>query len=284
MTTPGASTPDSSRFGGKIVLLGRPCDNTSTAANVLTDAGINLAAVILADPEFSPGQDPAAHGPCPLYRAPSPQRTRRLLEHLQPDLVIAACYPWRLSHRARSAARCGVLNIHPSPLPRGRGPDPVFWAYRNGERDTGVTVHLMDDGLDSGPILTQQRVVVPEDTDADTLERHLFGLGATMTAGLVSNVLSGDASFFPQDDTTATYQAAPSAQDWIISPLLPAAWAWRFARGVEPLHGPLMVQTEGKLVPVRRAISWSEHGSPPDELPVGAIPVRFRPGWVVFEE
>ena len=164
---------------------------------MLQDAGINLAAIILADPVAAPGQDPEEDGHCPVYRASSPLTTRRLLERLQPDLVIAACYPWRLSGRARAAARCGVLNIHPSPLPYGRGPDPVFWVYRLGERETGVTVHLMDDGLDSGPILAQQRIVVPDDLDAVTLEQHLFEIGARVTAGLAPRVLTGDASFAP---------------------------------------------------------------------------------------
>jgi hypothetical protein len=118
--------------------------------------------------------------------------------------------------------------------------------------------------------------------NAVTLERHLFEIGASLTASLLAPILDGHATSFPQDDRAATYQPAPSAHDWIISTLLPADWAWRFARGVEPLQGPLMVHTRGHLLPVRRAIAWGEHGDPPDESPAGAFPVRFRPGWVVF--
>lgn len=283
MTATGASTPNVAQPTSTIVLLGRPCGNTSAALSVLQDAGVELTAVILADPASTPHEEPAARDRCPVYRAPTPRATGRLLESLRPDLILAACYPWRLSAQARAAARCGVLNIHPSPLPHGRGPDPVFWVYRHGVHDTGVTVHLMDDGLDSGPILAQQRLAVPEKLDAVTLERHLFATGASMAASLVSRVLAGEVAAVPQDDLAASYQPAPAAHDWIISPLLPAAWAWRFARGVAPLRGPLTVHTGGDLVPVRRAITWGEHGDPPDELPAGALPVRFRPGWVVFE-
>lgn len=283
MTTSGASTPPQPSPRHKILLLGRPCGNTSTVAAVLQDAGIDLAAIILADPASASGQDPEEDGCCSVFRATSPLVTRRLLERLQPDLVIAACYPWRLSGRARTAARYGVLNIHPSPLPYGRGPDPVFWVYRLGERETGVTVHLMDDGLDSGPILAQQRIVVPDDLDADTLEQHLFEIGAMVTAGLTARVLSGDAAATPQDELAATYQPAPGVPDWLISPLLPAVWAWRFSRGVEPLHGPLSVQVQGRIVPVRKAISWGEDGSPPIYPPSGTMTIEFRPGWVVFE-
>ena len=284
MTTSGASTPSVSHPPGNIVLVGRPCGNTSAVLTSLHDAGIDLAAVILADPAATPQQRPVGHDGCTLYRSPSPRATRRILENLRPDLVIAACYPWRLSHRARAAARRGVVNIHPSPLPYGRGPDPVFWAYRHGERATGVTVHLMDDGLDTGPILAQQRGAVPADSNAVTLERQLFEIGARLTTSLLPQILTGNAAAVPQDHLAATYEPASTAHDWIVSPLLPAAWAWRFVQGVTPLHGPLMVLTQGQLVPVRRAISWGEHGDPPGDLPAGAISIRFRPGWVVFEE
>jgi methionyl-tRNA formyltransferase len=155
--------------------------------------------------------------------------------------------------------------------------------YRNGERETGVTIHLMEDGLDSGPILAQQRLPVPEGLHAAALEQHLFEIGARMAADLLTHVLAGNAVPIPQDNQAATYQPAPSAHDWIISSLLPAAWAWRFAQGVQSLHGPLKVQTGGRLVPVWRAISWSDHGAPPDPLPAGTIPIQFHPGWVVFE-
>ena len=282
MTTSGASTPSVAQPTSNIVLLGRTCGNTSAVLTVLREAGIKLAALILADPESAPRGDLEAADQWSVHRAPSPHATTRLLESLRPDLIIAACYPWRLSRRARAVARCGVLNIHPSLLPHGRGPDPVFWVYRHGERGAGVTVHLMDDGLDTGPILAQQRLAVPDGMDAVMLERHLFEDGARMVASMIPHVLAGNAVSSPQDDLAATYQPAPSVHDWIISPLLPAAWAWRFVKGVEPLQGPLAVHARGHLVPVRRAIAWGEHGDPPDELAAGALAIRFRPGWVVF--
>jgi methionyl-tRNA formyltransferase len=283
MTTTGASTPSDTQTTANIVLLGQPCGNTSAVLAVLQDAGVNLAALILADPGSAPCENPTASDESAPLRAPSPRAATRLLEHLQPNLVIAACYPWRLSRRARATARCGVLNIHPSLLPQGRGPDPVFWVYRHGVTETGVTVHLMDEGLDTGPILAQQRVAVPAALDAVTLEEQLFAAGARLAAGLVPQVLAGTAVATPQDARAATCQPAPAFSDWIISPLLPAAWAWRFVQGVAPLHGPLVVHSQGEYVPVRRAIAWGEDGEPPADLSAGAIPVQFRPGWVVFE-
>lgn len=283
MTTPRPSTPIAEQAAPTIVLLGQPCGNTSLTAAILHDASVELAATILADSTATPAGQQLEPGRYSIYRAATPRATRRFLEHIRPDLVIAACYPWRLSRRSRAASRCGIMNIHPSPLPHGRGPDPVFWVYRNGERETGVTIPLMDDGLDTGPILAQQRWAVPDTMDAVSLERHLFEVGAEMTAHLVAGVITGAAHVLPQPDLAVTYQPAPTAHDWIISPLLPAAWAWRFAKGVEPLQGPLTVQTRGQLVPVRRAIAWDACGIPPDGRPAGTITVQFQSGWVAFE-
>lgn len=267
----------------RVVLLGRPCASTAAAGTALRQAGIALAGVILAAPpdqadaELQPGDDVVIH------RASSPASVQRALGDARPDLVIAACYPWRLGRRARAHSRSGVLNIHPSLLPQGRGPEPVFWAYRHGARETGVTVHLMDDGLDAGPILAQQRATIPDGLDAVTLEYNLFVTGANLAASLAPAVLAGRAPGTPQVASAASYQPAPAASDWIISTLLPAAWAWRFTQGVAPLGGPLAVHTQERLVPVRRALAWAEDGEPPADLPPGALTVRFRPGWVAFE-
>lgn len=282
MTTPGASTPGVDEPASKVVLLGRGCGNTATAQAVLQQRGIDLAAVVLADQQDTPAQVPGGPGSLPTFRVAAPRATTRLLQDLRPDLVIAACYPWRLSRKARAAARCGILNIHPSPLPHGRGPDPVFWVYRHGEQETGVTIHLMDDDLDSGPVLAWQRLAVPAASNVVALEQHLFARGAHMAAGLAPEVLEGNAVAVPQDNLAATYNPAPGVADWAISPLLPAAWAWRFVQGVAPLHGPLAVHTRGELVPVRSAIAWGERGDPPAQLPAGAFLVQFRPGWIVF--
>ncbi|MCA9877178.1 MAG: hypothetical protein KC442_05340, partial [Thermomicrobiales bacterium] len=140
----------------------------------------------------------------------------------------------------------------------------------------------MDDGFDSGPVMAQQCVTVPDGLDAVALEHDLFVTGAKLAASLIPAVLAGRALGEPQAAAAASYQPAPAASDWIISPLLPAAWAWRFTQGVAPLGGPLVVHTQGTLIPVRRALAWAEQGDPPAGLPAGVLAVRFRPGWVTF--
>ena len=73
----------------------------------------------------------------------------------QPDVLLVFGFNWRLSPDVLAVPRLGALNIHPSALPKYRGPSPVLWAIRNGDPCMGLTVHRMTDRIDAGPILAQ---------------------------------------------------------------------------------------------------------------------------------
>lgn len=107
-----------------------------------------------------------------------------IIRNRQMTLAVGACFPMKIPSILRDALEYGVLNIHPSLLPKLRGPDPVAHAYRLGLEETGVTIHLMDDGWDSGPILAQQRVRIPQDRTAAQLEADLARIGGRMVGSL----------------------------------------------------------------------------------------------------
>src|SRR4051794_39401379 len=79
-----------------------------------------------------------------------------LLASVEPDLVVCKGFPWKIPPAALAVPRLGWLNGHPSLLPRHRGPLPVAWAIREGDEEIGITFHLMDAELDTGPILAQR--------------------------------------------------------------------------------------------------------------------------------
>lgn len=93
-----------------------------------------------------------------------------LLRAYEPDLGLCTGYRWRIPPEALAVPPLGIVNGHPSLLPRYRGPYPVAWAVRNGETEIGMTYHLMDEGFDTGPVLAQQAIPLPEDaTSLDAL-------------------------------------------------------------------------------------------------------------------
>lgn len=265
------------------LFLGHDCPPTAAAWRSACQAGVQPEGVLLAG---QPGTCATLAAETPLTWVRSVSETAAIVQQLQPDVVIAACYPWRLPQAVLEIPLLGILNIHPSLLPLGRGAEPVFWTLRRGEPISGVTVHLMDRGLDTGPVIARQEVTVPPGVRATTFEEELMALGGRLIAAALPALLSGELVPMPQREEYTTFAPHPSPADWLISPLLPAAWAWNFARGVAPLGGPLAVTTGGEIIPVRDALAWSPN-EPMAERTVdegdGKLRVRFSPGWVRFQ-
>ena len=96
----------------------------------------------------------------------------RLLRAYEPDLAICTGFPWLLSQETIDVPRLGIVNGHPSLLPRYRGPFPIAWAVRNGETEIGMSFHLMDAAFDTGNVLAQKPIPISDDeTDATLFER-----------------------------------------------------------------------------------------------------------------
>ncbi len=272
----------------RLVFLGQSCGATAAALAVLLEGDVGVSAVVLAGEHGAGPGEPvqlAAEVGVPLVRVRSAAEVGGVLQRYGPAAAVAACFPWRLPRAAREAPPLGILNIHPSPLPLGRGPEPVFWTLRRGEREAGATVHRMDAGFDTGPIVAQDTMTVPEGIRAPELEHRLMARGARLLIEALPALASGELLARPQPASGGTYAPTPSSADWVMTPLLPAAWAWRFARGVAPLGGPLAVVAGGEAIPVADALAWSPDEWAPhlvvyegDDL----VRVRFTPGWVRF--
>ncbi|MBA3644027.1 MAG: hypothetical protein H0W59_08180 [Chloroflexia bacterium] len=204
---------------------------------------------------------------------------------LRPDLIVVACFPWRLPVALLALPRFGAVNVHPSLLPVGRGPEPVFWTLRRGERQTGVTLHQIDAGFDTGPVLARATLPVPFGVRAPALEQQLMALGGDLLVDVLPRFEEGSIAPIPQDASAATVAPVPEAADWLVPTTLPAAWAYAFARGVAPLGGPLTlaVGATRRSYPIYDALAYT--AAEPMTEPVvverpGVIRVRFRPGWV----
>lgn len=109
------------------------------------------------------------------------------------DLLVVYGFNWRVPRDARDVLRLGALNVHTSLLPRYRGPAPVLWAIRNGDPETGVTVHGMDDGFDTGPLLAQvDGVRIEEEVAPDGLAELLRPAIGTALAQALEKVQRGE--------------------------------------------------------------------------------------------
>jgi len=127
------------------------------------------------------------------------------LADLKPEVIVASAFGQLLPQSVLNIPSLGCLNVHPSLLPKHRGPSPVAAAILNGDETTGVTIMLMDRGLDTGPILAQQQISIsPEDTTG-TLSAKLAQLGADLLVQTLPLWLSGGLTPQPQDDHIASH-------------------------------------------------------------------------------
>ncbi len=175
------------------------------------------------------------------FRDPS---TVEALAAYAPDAICVACFSRRLPIEVLRLPRLGCLNVHPSLLPDNRGPDPLFWTFWRGDPTTGVTVHLMDEGLDTGPILLQERIPVPDGLLEAALERECAERGARLLVEALRQLEWGRAHPVPQDPALASTYPWPSPEDYTITPDRPARWAFNFARALGGRAQPITIVTE----------------------------------------
>jgi methionyl-tRNA formyltransferase len=159
------------------------------------------------------------------------------LRALKPDVIVVAAYGLILPPAVLDIPAHGCLNVHASLLPKYRGASPIPFAMLNGERETGITIMLMDAGMDTGPILTQQSIAIAPDDDAERLERKLSLLGATLLGETLPRWIAGDITPQAQDAVLATYTRLITKQDGQIHWAEPGEHIVRMIRAYAPWPG-----------------------------------------------
>ena len=137
----------------------------------------------------------------------------RKLKNISPDLIIVADFGLIIPIEILRLPPLGCLNIHPSLLPKYRGPSPVPFALLNEKKFTGVTIMLMDEGLDTGPIVTQKNVEFLCQENAGSLTQRLFQLGASLISDILFSWENGQIQAIPQNECNATYTNKLSKED-----------------------------------------------------------------------
>ena len=159
------------------------------------------------------------------------------LAGFEADVIVVAAYGRILPPNVLGLPRFGCLNLHPSLLPRHRGPSPVVSTILAGDETTGVTLMLLDEGMDTGPIIAQRQRPVSWRDDANSLTATLFADGVDLLNEGLPGWLAGAIQSSPQDDALATYTAKIERADGAIDWMLPAATLARRLRAYTPWPG-----------------------------------------------
>lgn len=145
------------------------------------------------------------------------------IRDLEPDALVVVAYGQILPASLIDAPRFGTLNVHASLLPRHRGPAPIEWAILKGDAETGVTIMQMDAGVDTGPILRQERTPVGEQETARELEVRLAELGGALLVKTLEAIDQGTIGPVPQPSAGATHAPRLKSEDGKLDPAIMTA-------------------------------------------------------------
>ncbi|OHA00650.1 MAG: methionyl-tRNA formyltransferase [Candidatus Sungbacteria bacterium RIFCSPHIGHO2_02_FULL_47_11] len=198
--------------GPRIIFLGTP-DFALPPLDTLINNGYNVVAVVT-NPDELVGRKQILTPPpikffagkykIPVYQPVNLKIKNWKLKIPESDLYIVAAYGKIIPREILEIPKHGVLNVHPSLLPRWRGPSPIQYALLNGDTKTGVTIIQMDELMDHGPVLMQRELSISKITYLQ-LHDELARLGATLLLETLPQWLNGKIKPTPQDDSQATY-------------------------------------------------------------------------------
>lgn len=212
--------------------------------------------------EMSPVKSYALSQSLPIYQ-PASLRSARVqaeLAALRPDVIVVAAYGKFLPTEVLHLPSHGCLNLHPSLLPRYRGPSPVVTAILDGERVTGITLMLLDEGMDTGPLIAQRIHPISSDDTAETLTATLFQLGAELLLENLGPWVSGRLKAQPQDGTKATVTRKLERSDGLARWELSAVELERRRRAYTPWPG-LFTHWKGQMLKLLDVAALPEDAS-----------------------
>lgn len=203
----------------KIVFMGTP-DFAVPSLCALASAGMEIAAVFTQPDkpngrkmklQFTPVKKKALEYAFPIYQPLSlrkgedAEKVQKVLEEIQPDCIVVAAYGQILPKAILDLPKYGCINVHASLLPKYRGAAPIQHCILNGEKESGVTIMQMAEGLDTGDMLMQKSTPISENETADELHDVLAEIGAEILMQTLEGLTEGTITPVKQDDAQSCY-------------------------------------------------------------------------------
>jgi methionyl-tRNA formyltransferase len=201
----------------------------------------------------------AAGIPVAEISRPGLRIAREAIAALDAELVVVACFPWLIPAEIAARPVYGAVNLHPSLLPALRGPDPLFWSFQRGLRESGVTLHRLSERFDAGAILAQQAIEIPPGVRLAAQERVMGQAGGQLLVDAFPRWAALVAAARAQDEAKSTVAPNPSPADVLIETSWPAERAYRFVRGLSGIIEIFEIRdATGKMHRVRDAVEWRD--------------------------
>lgn len=199
------------------------------------------------------------------------------------DVAVVLAYGRILPPGVLAAPRHGCLNLHASLLPKYRGAAPINWAIVNGERETGISLMQMDEGLDTGPVYVRRTLPIGPEETAGELAARMAELASTVVLEDVPRVLRGELVAEPQDESLASYAPPITREHLELHFENPAQRIADRVRGMAPRPGAFTTLRGKKLKVLSARAVEREAKGPPGSVEVDGTRVFVTTGEGVLE-
>ena len=246
----------------KILFMGTP-EISMISLKRLIDDGHNIVAVVTGEDKPRGRGNVMTPTPCkslamekgiPVY---TPKTLRddafsTLLSEIDPDLIVVVAYGKILPRSVLDYPKYGCINLHVSLLPKYRGAAPMQRAIMCGEKETGVTIMHMADGVDTGDIITVEKFPISDTDDFEAIHDRSALVGSALLSKTIPEIFEGRAERIPQDDSLATHAAKIEKADCKLDFTKSAKNLDFQIRGTTPIPGAF-AYLNGKMLKINRA-------------------------------
>ncbi len=246
----------------RIVFMGTP-DFSVPVLDALIEAGHEIAGVVTQPDKpkgrgkavaMTPVKEKALEHGLSVYQ-PLKVRTPefvQVLRELKPDVMVVVAFGQILTKEVLDIPPLGCVNVHASLLPKYRGAAPIQWAVIDGEKETGVTTMMMDEGIDTGDMLEKEIVPIEDEETGDSLHDKLMAAGARLIVSTLKKIQDGTIERTPQTDEETCYARMLKKDMGDVDWSLDAHAIERLVRGLNSWPGTY-TKWNGKTVKIWKA-------------------------------
>ena len=218
----------------------------------------------------------------PAFELHKPDHPETLvaLAQLQPDVALVACFSRIIPPNLLALPRHGFLNLHPSRLPAYRGPEPIFWQLRDGVNPVGVTLHVMDEGLDPGDVVGHTAVSLPHGISRSQIDNLCATAGADLMQAALNQLAAGTLPRQPQP-TGGSRQSLPQPADLRLYASWSAQRVFNFMRGTAEYAQPYPLRVANQTIQLTEALAFEPDGELENVVVMGngcEAHIQFSPG------
>jgi len=176
------------------------------------------------------------------------------------DVILMSCYGKRLPDEIIHIAEKGCFNLHPSLLPRYRGPEPVFWQMKAAST-LGVSWHQVVHDFDAGDVVAEKRVIADDGASYSEINLQLAESGAELMMTMLTDLSAGTLTFNPQNPDVASYCPYPQHQDFVVDTKWTARHAYNFMCATHAFGFPYQCQTGAYRYALLQALDYDNNAT-----------------------